>query len=83
MVLTGAKKREDIYRAFENIYPVLQTFRKGGELVGARGVVSHAGRAAHRHGRQSAASAAGCTICVCMQGHTSLLCLCCLLLCCT
>jgi hypothetical protein len=31
VVLTGAKKREDIYRAFENIYPVLQTFRKGGE----------------------------------------------------
>ena len=32
VVLTGAKKREDIYRAFEAIYPVLQTFRKGGEL---------------------------------------------------
>lgn len=31
VVLTGAKKREDIYRAFESIYPVLQTFRKGGE----------------------------------------------------
>jgi transcription initiation factor TFIID TATA-box-binding protein len=30
VVLTGAKKREDIYRAFESIYPVLQTFRKGG-----------------------------------------------------
>ncbi len=40
VVLTGAKKREDIYRAFENIYPVLQTFRKGGELMGAWGVVS-------------------------------------------
>lgn len=36
MVLTGAKKREDIYRAFENIYPVLQTFRKGGELMRGR-----------------------------------------------
>lgn len=34
VVLTGAKKREDIYRAFENIYPVLQTFRKGGECGG-------------------------------------------------
>ena len=33
VVLTGAKKREDIYRAFESIYPVLQTFRKGGEWV--------------------------------------------------
>lgn len=28
IVLTGAKKREDIYRAFESIYPVLTTFRK-------------------------------------------------------
>lgn len=25
----GAKKREEIYEAFENIYPVLQDFRKG------------------------------------------------------
>lgn len=25
----GAKKREDIYAAFESIYPVLQEFRKG------------------------------------------------------
>ncbi|KAI7842177.1 hypothetical protein COHA_004198 [Chlorella ohadii] len=33
VVLTGAKKREDIYRAFENIYPVLQTFRKGGMIA--------------------------------------------------
>lgn len=29
VVLTGAKKREEIYEAFENIYPVLQGFRKG------------------------------------------------------
>uniref|UniRef100_A0A7R9V3E6 TATA-box binding protein n=1 Tax=Chlamydomonas euryale TaxID=1486919 RepID=A0A7R9V3E6_9CHLO len=29
VVLTGAKLREEIYRAFENIYPVLQDFRKG------------------------------------------------------
>eukprot|EP00164_Ancoracysta_twista_P002505 GFYU01003334.1.p1 GENE.GFYU01003334.1~~GFYU01003334.1.p1 ORF type:complete len:193 (-),score=24.22 GFYU01003334.1:307-885(-) len=28
IVLTGAKVREEIYRAFENIYPVLQEFRK-------------------------------------------------------
>jgi len=28
IVLTGAKSREDIYQAFENIYPVLQEFRK-------------------------------------------------------
>ncbi|KAI3438882.1 hypothetical protein D9Q98_001297 [Chlorella vulgaris] len=33
VVLTGAKKREDIYRAFEAIYPVLQTFRKGGMIA--------------------------------------------------
>jgi hypothetical protein len=33
VVLTGAKKREDIYRAFESIYPVLQTFRKGGACL--------------------------------------------------
>ena len=26
---TGAKKREEIYEAFETIYPVLQQFRKG------------------------------------------------------
>lgn len=29
VVLTGAKLREEIYKAFENIYPVLQDFRKG------------------------------------------------------
>ena len=29
VVLTGAKAREDIYAAFEAIYPVLQEFRKG------------------------------------------------------
>ena len=33
VVLTGAKRREDIYRAFESIYPVLQTFRKGGMIA--------------------------------------------------
>ncbi len=25
----GAKKREDLYLAFENIYPVLKQYRKG------------------------------------------------------
>eukprot|EP00884_Botryococcus_braunii_P022481 jgi/Botrbrau1/8917/Bobra.0148s0031.1 len=29
VVLTGAKSRDDIYGAFEKIYPVLQGFRKG------------------------------------------------------
>ncbi|KAL6931243.1 probable TATA-box-binding protein [Hanseniaspora guilliermondii] len=28
VVLTGAKKREEIYQSFENIYPVLSEFRK-------------------------------------------------------
>lgn len=28
VVLTGAKVREEIYEAFENIYPVLNEFRK-------------------------------------------------------
>jgi len=32
IVLTGAKSRNDIYQAFENIYPVLQEFRKS-EIV--------------------------------------------------
>lgn len=36
VVLTGAKKREEIYAAFENIYPVLKEFKKGSmELGGA------------------------------------------------
>lgn len=29
IVLTGAKRREEIYQAFENIYPVLTQHRKG------------------------------------------------------
>ena len=31
MVLTGAKRREDLIAAFELIYPVLKEFKKGGE----------------------------------------------------
>ncbi|GBF92722.1 hypothetical protein Rsub_05091 [Raphidocelis subcapitata] len=34
VVLTGAKKREDIYTAFENIYATLQEFRKKGPSEG-------------------------------------------------
>ncbi|KAJ9525456.1 hypothetical protein QJQ45_003139 [Haematococcus lacustris] len=30
VVLTGAKKREDIYNAFMKIYPILTVFKKGG-----------------------------------------------------
>jgi transcription initiation factor TFIID TATA-box-binding protein len=30
IVLTGAKVREEIYQAFQSIYPVLQEFKKGG-----------------------------------------------------
>ncbi|KDD72112.1 transcription factor TFIID [Helicosporidium sp. ATCC 50920] len=33
VVLTGAKRRDEIYRAFENIYPVLKEFKKGGILA--------------------------------------------------
>lgn len=33
VVLTGAKKREEIYQAFENIYPVLQEYKKGTGLA--------------------------------------------------
>ena len=29
LVHTGAKQREDLFAAFEKIYPVLQEFRKG------------------------------------------------------
>jgi transcription initiation factor TFIID TATA-box-binding protein len=39
VVLTGAKKREDIYTAFENIYPVLQQFKKGTGLLGQAAAV--------------------------------------------
>lgn len=28
VVLTGAKQRDEIYQAFENIYPVLNEFKK-------------------------------------------------------
>jgi len=33
VVLTGAKKREDLFAAFEKIYPVLQEFRKGANPI--------------------------------------------------
>ena len=33
VVLTGAKKRQEIYQAFENIYPVLQEYKKGTGLA--------------------------------------------------
>ncbi len=32
VVLVGAKKREEIYQAFEQIYPVLKEFKKGGMI---------------------------------------------------
>ncbi|MEW5309155.1 MAG: hypothetical protein WDW38_001061 [Sanguina aurantia] len=35
VVLTGAKKRDEIYAAFENIYPVLTGFRKGDAAASA------------------------------------------------
>jgi transcription initiation factor TFIID TATA-box-binding protein len=33
VVLTGAKKRSEIYAAFENIYPVLQEYKKGSGIA--------------------------------------------------
>lgn len=33
VVLTGAKKRSEIYSAFENIYPVLQEYKKGSGIA--------------------------------------------------
>ena len=35
VVLTGAKSRDDIYTAFENIYPILYEFRKGDAAIPA------------------------------------------------
>lgn len=40
VVLTGAKKREEIYAAFENIYPVLKEFKKGALLESDGGAVA-------------------------------------------
>lgn len=34
IVLTGAKERVQIYEAFENIYPVLQVFKKQTDAAG-------------------------------------------------
>ncbi|KFM24008.1 TATA-box-binding protein 2 [Auxenochlorella protothecoides] len=34
VVLTGAKRREEIYQAFENIYPVLKEFIEGVSVMG-------------------------------------------------
>ncbi|KAK9915202.1 hypothetical protein WJX75_006099 [Coccomyxa subellipsoidea] len=42
VVLTGGKKREDIYEAFESIYPVLQEFRKGEAAPSAQALPSAA-----------------------------------------
>jgi hypothetical protein len=38
----GGKKREDIYEAFESIYPVLQEFRKGEAAPSAQALPSAA-----------------------------------------
>jgi transcription initiation factor TFIID TATA-box-binding protein len=54
VVLTGAKTREDIYTAFENIYPILYEFRKGDAaipagLVGGPAPAGEAGPSALTH----------------------------------
>lgn len=50
VVLTGAKKRSEIYTAFENIYPVLQEYKKGSGIalphVQAAGELGNGGPAA-------------------------------------
>jgi transcription initiation factor TFIID TATA-box-binding protein len=46
VVLTGAKKREEIYAAFEKIYPTLKEFRKGGGLPAAAALQAAAAPAA-------------------------------------
>ena len=56
VVLTGAKRREDLIAAFELIYPVLKEFKKGGALPGLcdgwgcvlRAVARGRGAVAHR-----------------------------------
>lgn len=32
IVLTGAKNKEDIYKAFENMYPVLKKYKKNQQI---------------------------------------------------
>jgi len=56
VVLTGAKKREEIYRAFENIYPTLTEFRKNDGAVAVGPGAQVAGNAG---GAPAAAVAAG------------------------
>ena len=80
MVLTGAKKREDIYRAFENIYPVLQTFRKGGELMRGRGRREGGGWGGLSEWAEQARGS-GIGLCMCHSPHMPLgvpaCCVCC------
>ena len=40
VVLTGAKKRKEIYEAFEKIYPVLQEYKKGAGVVVAPALIT-------------------------------------------
>ncbi|KAF8065437.1 hypothetical protein HT031_003038 [Scenedesmus sp. PABB004] len=66
VVLTGAKQREQIYAAFENIYPTLQEFRKrdaadaaGLAALAAAPAGADAARAPGAPGSSAAAAAAG------------------------
>lgn len=43
VVLTGAKKRKEIYEAFEKIYPVLQEYKKGAGIVVAPALITASG----------------------------------------
>jgi transcription initiation factor TFIID TATA-box-binding protein len=52
IVLTGAKSRADIYQAFENIFPVLQEFRKSEILTTPQSVAAAQAAAAAKEQQQ-------------------------------
>eukprot|EP00877_Chromochloris_zofingiensis_P006154 jgi/Chrzof1/1792/Cz10g21090.t1 len=57
VVLTGAKRRDEIYQAFENIYPTLSEFRKQETAPGLQTLAAQMLPPADRPGTSSAASA--------------------------
>ncbi|WIA36989.1 hypothetical protein OEZ86_008226 [Tetradesmus obliquus] len=61
VVLTGAKKREEIYTAFENIYPTLQEYRKreATEAAGLAALTAPPAQAATPSSDKPAAAAGG------------------------
>jgi hypothetical protein len=59
--LPGAKKREEIYTAFENIYPTLQEFRKreAAEAAGLQALAAPPAQAGTLNGDKAAAGSGG------------------------